>query len=296
MTASTLNSRLNFRLFIAHLRLHETPNLGVHQTGSSSNSALGVAFPERPSQESPLAGSSLSWSPRVPSDFGPSEWLPLAPAWSPRAPSPSEFSLGDLPALPPDFGPSEWLLLSSDYEASMRPFPEAAPARSSDIYRNLESFVDLPSTPQEVRDDARSAPVPRPVVRSPFFIGRSGAPQELEDIGHLVGNDWQHGSQPVTGFLVDVLDNNMLLPNSRIVPRPVSINGETYSITVGARGCRDVQFIHYPPAPDAQIGALATGASSSHDRSGRVLDTQPVAGRRAYPAGLRAPGAGVAGE
>ncbi|WP_210246777.1 hypothetical protein, partial [Bradyrhizobium sp. UNPA324] len=27
----------NFRLFIAHLRLHETPNLGVHQTGSSSN-------------------------------------------------------------------------------------------------------------------------------------------------------------------------------------------------------------------------------------------------------------------
>ena len=30
-------SRLNFRLFIAHLRLHETPNLGVHQTGSSSD-------------------------------------------------------------------------------------------------------------------------------------------------------------------------------------------------------------------------------------------------------------------
>ncbi|MCK1593352.1 DUF4268 domain-containing protein [Bradyrhizobium sp. 164] len=32
-----MNSRLNFRLFIAHLRLHETPNPGVHQTGSSSN-------------------------------------------------------------------------------------------------------------------------------------------------------------------------------------------------------------------------------------------------------------------
>ncbi|WP_315831849.1 hypothetical protein [Bradyrhizobium prioriisuperbiae] len=27
---------VNFRLFIAHLRLYETPNLGVHQTGSSS--------------------------------------------------------------------------------------------------------------------------------------------------------------------------------------------------------------------------------------------------------------------
>jgi regulator of nucleoside diphosphate kinase len=36
LTASILNSRLNFRLFIAHLRLNETPNLGVHQTGSSS--------------------------------------------------------------------------------------------------------------------------------------------------------------------------------------------------------------------------------------------------------------------
>lgn len=28
------DSRLTFRLFIAHLRLHETPNRGVHQTGS----------------------------------------------------------------------------------------------------------------------------------------------------------------------------------------------------------------------------------------------------------------------
>ena len=33
-TASILNSRLNFRLCI-HLRFHETPKLGVHQTGSS---------------------------------------------------------------------------------------------------------------------------------------------------------------------------------------------------------------------------------------------------------------------
>ncbi|MDH2348590.1 hypothetical protein QCM79_40355, partial [Bradyrhizobium sp. SSUT77] len=93
--------------------------LGPYLRLVEANRALGVAFPERPSQESPLAGSSLSW-PRVPSDFDPSEWLPLAPAWSPRGLSPSEFSLGDLPT-PPDFGPSEWLSLSSDYEASMRP-------------------------------------------------------------------------------------------------------------------------------------------------------------------------------
>src|SRR6476661_6159611 len=36
LTASTLNSRLNFRLCMTYLRLYETPNLGVHQTGSSS--------------------------------------------------------------------------------------------------------------------------------------------------------------------------------------------------------------------------------------------------------------------
>ncbi|WP_210308467.1 hypothetical protein, partial [Prosthecomicrobium pneumaticum] len=29
-----LNSRENFRRCICHLRLHETPNLGVHETGS----------------------------------------------------------------------------------------------------------------------------------------------------------------------------------------------------------------------------------------------------------------------
>lgn len=32
-TASTLNSRLNMRLAIPHLQLHETPFLGVHETG-----------------------------------------------------------------------------------------------------------------------------------------------------------------------------------------------------------------------------------------------------------------------
>jgi hypothetical protein len=37
LTASMLNSRLNLRLCMTHLRLYETPNLGVHQTDSSSN-------------------------------------------------------------------------------------------------------------------------------------------------------------------------------------------------------------------------------------------------------------------
>ncbi|WP_407175799.1 Ulp1 family isopeptidase [Bradyrhizobium sp. STM 3562] len=58
-----------------------------------------------------------------------------------------------------------------------------------------------------------------------------------------------------------------------MAPQPVSINGETYSITLGARGRRGAQFIHHPrpsPVPGAQIGSSVTGASSG-DRRGRVL-------------------------
>ena len=40
LTASTLNSRLNFRLCMTYLRFDKTPNLGVHQTGSSSVKVL----------------------------------------------------------------------------------------------------------------------------------------------------------------------------------------------------------------------------------------------------------------
>lgn len=36
LAASILNSRLNFCPCVTHLRLYETPNLDVHQTGSSS--------------------------------------------------------------------------------------------------------------------------------------------------------------------------------------------------------------------------------------------------------------------
>ncbi|EIG63542.1 hypothetical protein Bra1253DRAFT_00022, partial [Bradyrhizobium sp. WSM1253] len=43
LTASILNSRLNFRLCMTHLWLDKTPNLGVHQTGSSSHPAAFLA-------------------------------------------------------------------------------------------------------------------------------------------------------------------------------------------------------------------------------------------------------------
>ncbi|SMX56439.1 conserved protein of unknown function; Putative Peptidase C48, SUMO [Bradyrhizobium sp. ORS 285] len=151
--------------------------------------------------------------------------------------------------------------------------PEGAPVRSSEIYQGLSSFTDLPSTPQDMRDDAQSRPALSPAGAPPFFIGPSGVLQELEDIGHLVGEDWRHGSQPVPDYLIDVLDNKMLLPSSRMAPQPVAINGETYSVTMGPRGRRDSQFVHHPrhlAAWDAQAGTSGTAASSG-DRSGRVL-------------------------
>ncbi|WP_235885843.1 Ulp1 family isopeptidase [Bradyrhizobium niftali] len=145
------------------------------------------------------------------------------------------------------------------------------PAQSSDIYRGLNSFVDLPYAPQQMRDDAQSAPVLSPAGEPTFFVGRSGVLQELEDIGDRVDMDWQHGSQPVPNFLLDVLDNIGVLPTQFSGPTEVS-KGE-YSITLGPRGRRGAQFIHHPrpsPVPGAQIGSSASVASSGH-RSGPVL-------------------------
>ncbi|MGX1168624.1 hypothetical protein AB7M16_004890 [Bradyrhizobium sp. USDA 372] len=151
--------------------------------------------------------------------------------------------------------------------------PSDTPAQSSDIYRGLNSFVDLPYTPQQMRDDAQSAPVLSPAGKPAFFVGRSGVLQELEDIGYRVDEDWQDGSQPVPDFLIDVLDNIRVLPTQFSGPTQLSMNGETYSITLGPRGRRVAQFIHHPrpsPVPGAQIGPSATVASSGH-RSGPVL-------------------------
>ncbi|SMX56460.1 conserved protein of unknown function; Putative Peptidase C48, SUMO [Bradyrhizobium sp. ORS 285] len=175
-------------------------------------------------------------------------------------------SFADLPSTPQ--------ALRDDARSSyFNALPEGAPVRSSEIYQGLSSFTDLPSTPQDMRDDAQSRPALSPAGAPPFFIGISGVLQELEDIGHLVGEDWRHGSQPVPDYLIDVLDNKMLLPSSRMAPQPVAINGETYSVTMGPRGRRDSQFVHHPrhlAAWDAQAGTSGTAASSG-DRSGRVL-------------------------
>ena len=71
------------------------------------------------------------------------------------------------PHLPYDF---EW------------PTPEAVTDGSSAIYRGLDSFVDLPYTPQEARDDAQSAPVSGAAAKPPLFTGPPDAPAESSDI------------------------------------------------------------------------------------------------------------------
>ncbi|GLR46261.1 hypothetical protein GCM10007880_67790 [Mesorhizobium amorphae] len=258
-----------------------------------ANRALGVAFPDQPTPERAPARSSDIYRglasftdlPSTPQEMR--EDAQSRPVLSPAGRPPFFTGPSGMPQELEDVGrqhgsdlqepagsSSTWSLrVPSDFDPREWPTPERAPARSSDIYRGLASFTDLPSTPQEMREDAQSKPVLSPAGRPPFFSGPSGMPQELEDIGHLVGEDWQHGSQPVPDFLLDVLDNKMLLPSLRMVPQPVSINGETYSIALGPRGRRDAQLIHHPgPSsdPDTQIGA-STASASAGDRSGRLL-------------------------
>ncbi|MCA1473201.1 hypothetical protein I6F09_35830 [Bradyrhizobium sp. IC3195] len=96
-----------------------------------------------------------------------------------------------------------------------------APARSSEIYRGLDSFIDLPATPHQMRDDAHSVPVLSPAGSAAFFVGPSGVLQELEDIGYLVPEDWQHGSQPVADVQIRILNNHGLLPTQFSGPRQV---------------------------------------------------------------------------
>ncbi|WP_225138727.1 hypothetical protein, partial [Bradyrhizobium yuanmingense] len=60
--------------------------------------------------------------------------------------------------------------------------PPDAPAQSSDIYRGLNSFVDLPYTPQQMRDDAQSAPVSGAAAKPPLFTGPPDAPAQSSDI------------------------------------------------------------------------------------------------------------------
>ncbi|WP_244485142.1 Ulp1 family isopeptidase [Bradyrhizobium tropiciagri] len=92
--------------------------------------------------------------------------LGVSPEQAAGEPRREESSSTWSPRLPHDF---EW------------PTPEAVPEGSSAIYRGLDSFVDLPYTSPEVRDDAQSAPVGGAAARPPLFTGPSDAPAQSAD-------------------------------------------------------------------------------------------------------------------
>ncbi|MGY3622335.1 hypothetical protein [Bradyrhizobium sp. USDA 10063] len=189
-----------------------------------------------------------------------------------RGPEPSSFQ--ELPATPSTLSAGAWDYLQ---EQMQDPIPSHSVRRPSpDIYGGLGSLVDLnPPTPYELRDDAHSTPAPG-VARPPSFAGPSGAPQELRDIGPIVGEGWRHGSQPASDVLIDVLGNINLLPN-QFGPSQFLINVEHYSATFGPGGRRDVRLIHHPRArqmneagpsrqPQGDLGFLIRGGWQHRER------------------------------
>jgi len=157
----------------------------------------------------------------------------------------------ELPATPatPSQGAWAWFGQQMQEPAS----PSSVRPRSSNIYGGLESFVDLdPSTPFDLRDDARSAPAPEPAAASSLAEPPGAAP-ELRDIGAIVGANWRHGSQAASDVLIDILGNINLLP-SQFGPSQFAINGERYSAAFGPEGGTDIRLIHHPRVAGNEAG------------------------------------------
>ncbi len=228
--------------------------------------------PHQGPQPSPTQG--LPATPATPS-AGAWDWFrepmqePASSSFTPRhgpQPSPSQ----GLPATPatPSAGAWNWFR-----EQMQAPEPSSASARSSEIYGGLEPLVNLnPPTPYQLRDDAHSAPAPE-LAGAASFVGPSGTPEELLDIGAIVGEGWRHGSQSASDVLIDVMSNINLLPN-QFGPSQFAINGEHYSATFGPGGRRDVRLIHHPRARAMNEAGPSNEAEPSNEAG---PSRQPVA-------------------
>lgn len=230
-------------------------NFGRHQKYLrlvDANAALGVAPPEHADWGRPPAESGVQSCDQE------SLWQQLEQAeWQ----EPAGFTSTWSPQLPSDFDPNMWLTAEAASPSSVR--------GSSDIYAGLDSLVELPPTPRQLRDDAHSMPLLGPA--EPPFVDPSGVPPMPQDIGYLVGEEWQHGSQLVSNVLIDVLDNLNLMPTQFTGARQVSIDGELYWVTLGPRGRADARFVHDPRTSSAagpsyqpvhhHAGSSAGGAS-----------------------------------
>ncbi|GLR91151.1 hypothetical protein [Bradyrhizobium iriomotense] len=254
--------------------------LGRYQQVLDANRALGL---HPPVDAPPLFGEGAQ-EPGPPQELPATPATPSSGAWgvfreAMREPTPSSstpqpnWSL-ELPATPAAPSAGAWDLFREPMQGPAASSSGRRP--SSDIYGGLDPLVSLdPPTPYELRDDAHSAPAPA-FARPPSFAGPSRASQELQEIGHIVGEGWEHLSQPASPVLVDVLDNINLLPN-QYGPSQFLINGELYSATLGAGGRRDVRLIHHPRArptneagpsyqPQADIGPLIRGVWQHRER------------------------------
>ncbi|WP_174551897.1 hypothetical protein [Sinorhizobium saheli] len=247
-----------------------------YQQVLEANRALGLPLPEG---ARPLAGEGareprwlqeLPATPSTPSE-GAWDWLreqmqdPASSSFTPQ-PGLQPSALQDLPATP---SANAWAWFGEQEPAS----PLSASRPFSDIYGGLEPLINLnPPTPYKLRDDAHSAPAPD-LARPPSLVGPSGAPQEIPDIGPVIGETWRHGSQPVSDVVIDVLDTD------QFGPRQVDINGERYSILLGPGGRRDrdVRLTHHPRArpmneagpsrqPVADLGFLIRGGWQHRER------------------------------
>ncbi|WOH80281.1 hypothetical protein RX327_31385 [Bradyrhizobium sp. BEA-2-5] len=158
-----------------------------------------------------------------------------------RGPQLSSFY--DLPAMPATPSEGAWDLLRG---TAGGPAPSSSARHPpSDIYGDLEVNLN-PPTPHDLQHEGHSMPASG-IAGPPSFVGPSGASQELRDIGTIVGDGWEHRSQPASDVLIDVLGNINLLPN-QFGPSQFAINGERYSATLGPGGRRDVRLIHHPRA------------------------------------------------
>ncbi|MCP1835313.1 hypothetical protein J2R76_003650 [Bradyrhizobium sp. USDA 4532] len=223
-----------------------TPSAGAWQWLGEQMHGPGSSMPaphsgwqtssSQPLPATPATPSAGAWDWLGEQIHGPASPMP-APHWVAQAHPPFE-----LPATPatPSQGAWAWLGQQMQEPAS----PSSVRPRSSNIYGDLESFVDLdPPTPHDLRDDARSAPPEFAAASS--FAGPPGVTPELRDIGAIVGANWHHGSQAASDVLIDVLGNINLLPN-QFGPSQFAINGERYSATFGPGGRRDIRLIHHP--------------------------------------------------
>ncbi|WP_192246813.1 Ulp1 family isopeptidase [Mesorhizobium silamurunense] len=202
------------------------------------------------SPEQPAWDQGLPAMPATPSE-GAWDWLREEMQEPHRGPQVSSWQ--GLPATPasPSEGAWDWLREQMQESAP----PSSARARSSDIYGGLESLIGLPSTPHELRDDARSAPAWDGASSSARPMREPGLP----DIGYVVGQDWRHGSRPATDLLIDLLENARLAPTQYVPTTRFLINGELY--TAELQSDWSVYLIHDSGGGQADAQASGSGAS-----------------------------------